>query len=82
MNKIAALSLALAYIGFVFFAVPYIGPIWSPWVLSVASLVFVLGFIRIRGKGLWAVSLVAIFTLLFSSGRPGRNRVATLPVVW
>jgi len=65
MNKIAALALALAYVGFVFFAAPYIDPIWSPWLLTVASLVFVLGFIRIRGKGLWAVSLVALFTLLF-----------------
>ena len=64
MNKIAALVLALAYVGFVFFAVTYIGPIWSPWVLSVVSLVFVLGFILIHGKGLWAVSLVALFTLL------------------
>ena len=66
MNKIAALALALAYVGFVFFAVPYIGPIWSPWALSVASLVFVLGFVLItHGKALWAVSLVALLTLLF-----------------
>jgi len=62
----ATLALVLAYLGFVFAAVPYIGPIWSPWVLSVASLSFVLAFVLItHGRALWAVSLVVLVTLLF-----------------
>lgn len=66
MNKLATLALALVYVCFTVFAVPDIGPSWSPWVLSVVSLVFVLAFSAItRGRAFWAVSLVALITFLF-----------------
>ena len=64
--KIATLALAFAYVGFVFVVAPYMAPRWSPWVLSAASLVFVFLYIfTAHGNVLWAISLVALFSLLF-----------------